>query len=762
LATTVYSVALITRGAGAFAYSYTGPAGLAAGALCAVQFQHRLELGLVLGPDPAPPEKTLLPLLPVQCPRWPGWGRLLLDLCELSLSAPDELTGHLLFDTPRTALKLDLAVMEPEALSTELQATLGGLAGRMKATQQKLLAKLDWQAFAPQAWSGALALRVTLAGDPAATRAPAAWKKRYKLDQATAGLLGLRTGEVAAGAYLAGFDKLDFTGLEPDRSKAATAVIGKPTATALSWHGLDWPAKWEVLRLWPRLATLPLRRCFCTWPALRQADGLAAELQAEIAAGRNVLVVAPQAWFLDRLWPQLVGIADSISRFRPDSGPSAASYILHALEAGGHAVLGGPGAWKLPAYARFDRIIVVDPTHPQYAAERTPHLDPRLALLVSASAAVGAELMLGPLSNAEPGFHPTTSANPPERAEHVLGPYSLPTIDFIELGLSALDGRSADITLHLHAPHEPPASSGQPQVQAVDTDPLPLVLRQADRRRLVYFNRLGGGRGLHCMECHAAVNCPRCGSARIHWSVAGNAYACPDCGFSVPDLRCARCGLQTLAALLPGLEAVNRRSGDVVLQGPAAQRLPAKWQTVLGTAQLLDPVPGLWPEEIIYVNAEGRLGLTADWPAAVDMALRLRSLYDNPELRSVHIVSTRLSEQFGAQLDTATLAESYRMELGLRDLGGLPPFGTLYHLRLTAARTAALDSARHELGAALHEHPGTSLLRLGREYREGGAHRLGGWLVNPQLELRTLQELRWRIHRLGATLTVNPLRGPWL
>ncbi|MCH7472890.1 hypothetical protein IIA79_08070, partial [bacterium] len=463
---------------------------------------------------------------------------------------------------------------------------------------------------------------------------------------------------------------------------------------------------------------------------------------------KNLLVIAPQRWIADRLWPALSPWAARLHRYRADSGPSVAAHILRQLEdAPGQAVVGGPGAWKLAYYGRFDRVLLLDPSHPQYSPERYPQLDPRLALLLAISHRKGC------------------------------------TLDLIEMGLSAWDGMGNLMQVALMNAHEP--STGPPSPgQRVDTDPLPLELRQPGRRRLVYFNRLGHGRGIRCEECRVPVGCPECASLGIYFSSAANEYRCPSCSYRGKELRCPRCGLAALSAQQSGLEAVTRRKGDLIVHGSRAARKPHPEHTsVLGTSQLLEPLADFWPQEIVYVHADTRLGLMADWPRALDQAARLNSLYDNPELEYVYIVSSRLREQLGDSLTAAQIEEQWKLEMKLRRLACLPPYCCLYKLSARAPSLAAMEAARGAIGETLTAHPGTSLLRLGRAYREGGSYRLGGYLINDGLSAAALQELRWEVNKVPApgsardkvsadplraaarekvALSVQAIRGPWL
>ncbi len=798
---TPYEIALITRGVGRSAYSWLGPPGLLRGALVAVVFRGRIEIGLVLGEDPAPPQTrlALLWVIPVGAEHssvrngipghqtgndaWqqapvpadskgrqagapvatreedadlkvlapqgiagletgapkdgaPGIGSLLLTLCELTTAAPDELAGHLLFEDAAKALRLALSIYDPAALPPALLSRAGALAGLLKPAQGKLLASSElWEPLARLSWTRPVApleLSLRLSGTPLATRALPALRKHYALDKASASLLGLnQPRESWPGHYLAGLvSPPELRRLPSAKAQAAAGPSAEPAQAGLSWQSAALHPAWEICQRWPRIAALPLRRLQASWEELRQSaplPGLPSEIGSAIARGEKLLLIAPQAWLLDRLWPQLAQWAERCLRYRPESGPGSTAYLLARLaEPGGLLVASGPGGFKLPAHAHFDRVILLDPTHPQYEPSRSPYLDPRLALLLL-------------LTGHEP----------------------LPRLDLLELGLSALDGASSGPSLSLWPPHEALSEAAPQRGQRADTDPLPLPLRQPDTRRLIYFNRLGSGRGLSCAECHNAVACPSCGSLSVYYSQKPAGYNCPVCKWKGRELRCQSCGLGTLAMQSPGLEALAPRAGDIVISGSSHKAPSAQTQRLIGTQSLLDEESGFWPQEIVYMHSESRLGPSSDWPAALDMALRLAALYANPQLQSLHIVSARLAQQFGAKLSSAEIARQFKQEQGLRRLALLPPFGCIYELHCTAASRELLEEARRLLGEALAAHSGTTLLRLGKPFAQSRALRLSGYLANSELSLRELWELRWKLFAAKTTLHIHPLRNPW-
>jgi hypothetical protein len=247
----------------------------------------------------------------------------------------------------------------------------------------------------------------------------------------------------------------------------------------------------------------------------------------------------------------------------------------------------------------------------------------------------------------------------------------------------------------------------------------------------------------------------------VYYSARPAGYICPVCRWQGKELRCPGCGLGTLAMQSPGLEALTPRAGDIVVSGNAHKSPSAQTTRLIGTQSLLDEESAFWPQEIVYVHCETRLGPVSDWPAALDMALRLRSLYANPQLASLHLVGARLQQQFGDELSSAAVARQFKQEQGLRRLAGLPPFGCLYELHCTAASRALLTEARRLLGEALSSHPGTTLLRLGRPYALNRALRLSGYLANSELGLRELWDLRWRLFGAKTSLHIHARRNPW-
>ncbi len=795
-----YSIALIARGTGAYAYSYLGPPGLSRGQLVLVSFRSVLEIGLLLHEDQRPPEDTaLLACIPIAAPHYPQFGAVLADIAELCCSGPDEVAGHVLFDSPSTGLRLSLelgaaAQLRELLLAAEQSVLLAGTKpARGRLSGDKLLAELarlsgvltparrksllkaaGWPLLVGLTQSGALSFSLGLAGTPEVMRRHNAWPQRYEFSPAAAAAAGLGAQTLSLpGSYLAGLENpppLDSLPRLKDVTAGKTAAApiscatpahreeaGQSSSAILEWDKLRWETRWDLLQRWPQVGQLGFRRCQSSWPKLEQG-ALAAEIEAALSAGQRVLLLAPMAWMLDRLWPRLLPLASHVLRFRPEAGPLVAAQLLRQAAAANGVLVGGTaGAWKLAACLAFDRIILLDPSHPQYEPHGEPWLEPLAATLLAA-----ARLAAG------------TQSAPAAQ------------IDCIELSLSRIDGKCSVPGVQL-----------QPQIP----DPSQLA-ELCIKPSLLYLNRLGGGRELSCSECHAAVPCPSCGGRRVYFRPARRSFLCPDCEWHAADLRCPRCGLQNLAAASPGLENLSMPPDAVLIRGADAQQsggYPAgsdEAGCIYGTARLLEPSSSYIQRHIIYIHAEAQTGVLSDWPDALDNALRLALLYSDPDSWKAEaplLIGAQLYEQLGAQaapaapdaapyitpgsaaadpsepaeLSASEIASLLQAELKLRRLSGLPPFGCVYQLRARSLSREALDAGRELLGQRLQSDPGTSLLRLGRVYSaglEGGKRiqRFGGWLVNARLGHAELQELRWQLHQLGAGLQYRPLRGPWI
>ena len=717
-----YIVATLARGTASLGFTYRGRPELEPGTLVAVSLRGKLEPGIILCEDDDPPESTkLLQLIELKHP-WPRLGKLLIRLAELAAAGVHEVIGPLLPDSVTNSLRLSLAITDEASLTSDERSAIGKLAGRLGTGRARtLLRENGWNRLCELAGQGGIRLELEIGGTPGVTRSDARLRPWYRAELpfpiiAEDGYL--------PGCYLHGLGELFDHKAWPHREQKQERWQFPETQTRLDWQVVDWPAGWRILHDIPGLEQTQLRHRLAYWDEI--LAGLLERICLEsIDDNASLLVILPQLWMQERLWPHLQSLAPRLHWYGSDSGISVASHILSKLDEGAQVVFGGPAAWKLAAWGSFDNVLIVDPGHPQFSADREPHLDYREALL-ACLAGTNARLSL------------------------------------LEMGLSVFDGNSLLDRLRIDPPRQPDLALATHD-GSVDKDPLPLHLRQPDIRRLVHFNRLGSSRGLRCVDCGSLVDCPHCGSRRIHFSQAARAYQCPDCSFSDPRLRCAKCGLATLSSQLPGLESVQRRPGDLIMHGTSAvPETAAEVNCLIGTSHLLEPLAGFIPEQVVHVHADNPVGYLENWPQELDMLARLVSLYSPTDSHAAWLVSERLPELLGTELDAAQLAQLYMQEMALRRLALLPPFGLVYRFRMFTRDFATAELLRRQLGDELKALAGTSVLRLGRPVAISGSVRLSGYFVNEVITPQDLQRLRWRLFAAQGTLSIQPVRGPWL
>lgn len=717
-----YIVATLARGTASLGFTYRGRPEIAAGTLVAVSLRGRLEPGIVLGVDESPPEQAkLLPLLELKHD-WPRIGPLLITLARLAGAGVHEVVGPLLLDSVTASLRIELSIRDESLLSTAERSAIGRLTGRLGSGRAKTLMRENgWNRICELAGQGAIDLQLGFAGTPAVTRSDVKQRRWFK---AGLPIEILPEDGYLPGNYLHGFGELFDHRAWLHREQKTERWQYPDLSEEIQWHELDWPEGWRILQDIPDLEQTMLRRLQLHWQPLI-TETLPAICRESIEAGNNLLVILPQLWMQQRLWPLLQPLAPRLHWYGSDSGISDASFVLAKLGDGGQLVFGGPAAWKMAAWGNFDRVLLVDPGHPQFSADREPHLDYREALLAA-------------LAGSGTG------------------------LDLLELGLSVFDGSSVLATVRIDPPRQPDLTITTHD-GSVDTDPLPLHLRQPGIRRLVHFNRLGSSRALRCVDCGTQVDCPSCGSRRIHYSQSARVFQCPDCEFGDARLRCARCGLATLSSQLPGLEAVRRRPGDVILHSQAAP-LPADgaYNCVIGTSQLLERLPDFSPEQVVHVHADNPVGYLENWPQELDMLARLVALYSPEAKLGAWLVSERLPDLLGTELDAAGIAKRYMQEIALRRMARLPPFGLVYRFRLFTQDFRVAEELRRELGDELKALGDTTVLRLGRPVAISGTVRLSGYFVNEIISPEDLQRLRWRLFAKQGTLSIQPVRGPWL
>jgi len=233
---------------------------------------------------------------------------------------------------------------------------------------------------------------------------------------------------------------------------------------------------------------------------------------------------------------------------------------------------------------------------------------------------------------------------------------------------------------------------------------------KAGKQTVLFLNRRGNSRALLCVDCGQAPECPRC-SARLTYHSANERMMCHYCGFSqnVPS-RCPSCGSamkrlgsgtqrlqQELLELYPDME-VARMDADTVSATNTHEQLLDRFQqnntpVLIGTQMV---AKGLNLPNVTLVGVlDADLGLyTGSYRAAettFNMLTQVVGRAGRGEDPGRALIQTLCPEHkvinLAARQDYAGF---YELEIALRRLQGLPPFGDLVSITLTGLDEAAI------------------------------------------------------------------------
>ena len=222
------------------------------------------------------------------------------------------------------------------------------------------------------------------------------------------------------------------------------------------------------------------------------------------------------------------------------------------------------------------------------------------------------------------------------------------------------------------------------------------------KQTILFLNRRGNSRALVCVDCREAPECPRC-NARLTYHSANERLMCHYCGFSrrVPE-RCScggpykRVGVgtqkaqQELSALLPELE-IARMDADTVSAVNTHEKILEDFQknhtpVLIGTQMV---AKGLNLPEVTLVGVlDGDLSLySGSYRAAettFNMLTQVVGRAGRGEEAGIAMIQTMVPEHNVLNLAAKQDYDGfYDLEIGLRKMQQLPPFGDLLTVTFT-------------------------------------------------------------------------------
>ena len=233
---------------------------------------------------------------------------------------------------------------------------------------------------------------------------------------------------------------------------------------------------------------------------------------------------------------------------------------------------------------------------------------------------------------------------------------------------------------------------------------------QAGKQTIILLNRRGNSRALVCVDCRETPECPRC-DVRLTYHSANHRLMCHYCGFSqpVPD-RCPDCGgplksigtgtqraQQELAYLFPDLE-VDRMDADTVSAVNTHEKILEHFKNekvpiLIGTQMV---AKGLNLPDVTLVGVlDADLSLYTDSFRAAETTFNMLTQVvgragrgDSPGRA---IIQTMTPDHQVIRLAAKQDYDGfYDLEIGLRKLQQVPPFGDLTTVTFTGQDEAAV------------------------------------------------------------------------
>ena len=268
--------------------------------------------------------------------------------------------------------------------------------------------------------------------------------------------------------------------------------------------------------------------------------------------------------------------------------------------------------------------------------------------------------------------------------------HTLPKVEIVDMGEEIRDGNDLSYSRSLQ--------------DAI------LTTAQQGKQTILFLNRRGNSRAMVCVDCREAPECPRC-SQRLTYHSANERLMCHYCGFgrAVPD-RCPGCGgplkrvgvgtqraQQELNMLFPDLE-IARMDADTVSAVNTHEKILSHFKeenvpVLIGTQMV---AKGLNLPNVTLVGVlDGDLSLYADSYRAAEttfnMLTQVVGRAGRGDTPGVAMIQTLVPEHSVLKLAANQDYDGfYDLEIGMRQVQKLPPFGDLLTITFTGQSKDAL------------------------------------------------------------------------
>ena len=442
-------------------------------------------------------------------------------------------------------------------------------------------------------------------------------------------------------------------------------------------------------------------------------------IQSCLAQGKQAILLVPEI----ALTPQLLGVmaawfGETVAVLH-SSLPATERYDQWKRVRGGQAkvVVGTRSAVFAPCQD-LGLIILDEEQEHSYKSENNPRYNAREVALFRGVKYNALVVMGSATPSVETMYHAKQGDYRLYTMTHRYGGRTLPQVEIVDMRYQLEQGNADALSYPLQDAIGAAAEHGQ--------------------QSILFLNRRGTSRGLVCVDCRESPECPRC-SARLTYHSANNRLMCHYCGHSQPVAeRCPVCGgpmkqigtgtqkvEAELKQLFPGMQ-VERMDADTVNAVNTHEKILNRFQkenipVLVGTQMV---AKGLNLPNVTLVGVlDGDLSLYSHSYRAAETTFNMLTQVVGRAGRGQQ-AGRAMIQTFVPEHQVITLAAKqdydgfYDMEITLRKLQNLPPFGDLVHLTFTGQDERQVLHGAAELAASLraclqmppYNQPNSSLL----------------------------------------------------
>ncbi len=442
-------------------------------------------------------------------------------------------------------------------------------------------------------------------------------------------------------------------------------------------------------------------------------------IEACLASGRSAMLLVPEI----ALTPQLLGLlaayfGERVAVLHSSLTATERYDQWKRVREGSASVVVGTRSAVFAPCARLGLLILDEEQEHSYKSENSPRYDAR-EVAIWRGAKENALVLLGSATpSVEAMYHAKRGDYTLFSLKNRYNGRGLPRVRIVDMRQEVLEGNDLSYSKDL--------------LEAIrDT-------ADAGRQSILLLNRRGAARALVCVDCREAPECPRC-SARLTYHSANDRVMCHYCGYSHPaPRRCPRCqgplkrvGVGTQKAqeelnrLMPELP-VARMDADTVSAANTHEMILDHFRrenvpVLIGTQMV---AKGLDMPNVTLVGVlDADLSLYTDSYRAAqttfNMLTQVVGRAGRGDAAGQALIQTMVPEHRVLNLAARQDYEGfYDMELQLRRLQGMPPFGDLAQITFTGEdegrvlRGSALfrDSLVHLLGQPSYKNEQCTVL----------------------------------------------------